>query len=331
MWILVLLFLSSGNFRPIAFLWRSVITFAGIFLIVQVNLRLLIPHFYFRKKWIQFWLGALLLLVATVLLLHSHELPWLDLMNEASGRKNRGRRASRLASLKFMANLTPYLVTFLGSTLIEVASFANRKEKEAVQLEKEMLETELKFLKSQVNPHFLFNALNNIYSLSVMKSPQTSESLMQLSEILRYMVYDASEEQVPLKHELNYIENYVQLKLLKDSRGMQVRVDLQDVGEQLKIAPLLFIPFVENAFKHSRIEDLKKGFVNIRFSLENKLVEFRVENSMPAAISTKDRVGGVGLDNIKKRLNLLYPNDRHQLIIVKTDERYLTILKIELA
>lgn len=254
--------------------------------------------------------------------------------------KNRGFRsrsshrsisATNRLILAILLRMLPYVIVFLGSTLIEVGRFASKKEKQAIQWEKEKLETELKFLKSQINPHFLFNTLNNVYSLTLMQDPKTPESIMQLSEILRYMVYDSNEAEVPLKSEINYIESYVQLKLLKDSRGMDVRLNLDRSAPDLKVAPLLFITFIENAFKHSHIENLKGGYIAIDLQIAGREVIFKVDNSVPQRTFTKDKVGGVGLENIRKRLNLLYPEGKHILEIKKEDDSFSVYLKLNLA
>jgi LytS/YehU family sensor histidine kinase len=292
-------------------------------------MKYLLPKLFFQKKIITFVLAGMMIVVLATLLLHVDIFPWSDSINFNPARQNpeMGRKGPP-SGIRWMGRVTPFLIAFLGSTVMEVFQFANKKEKELIQSEKEKLDTELKFLKSQVNPHFLFNALNNIYSLAVVQAPQTPESVMQLSEILRYMVYDSNEEKVPLKSELNYIKNFVDLKLLKDSRGMDVELDLDSPSESLRISPLLLIPFVENAFKHSKIENLKNGFIKINFSTDPKWIIFKVVNSIPEHNFTKDEVGGVGLGNTKKRLELLYPDGKHQLNISETDDRFEVILKI---
>lgn len=204
-----------------------------------------------------------------------------------------------------------------------------KKENEFIEAEKEKLKTELKFLKSQVNPHFLFNALNNIYSLSITKSDQTSESIMQLSEMLRYMVYDSRETKVPLKSEINYIENFIELIKLKDSRGLDIKVNLDISHSETLIAPLLFIPFIENAFKHSKIENIENGYVHILLKATKEKVALHVVNSIPKNNFTKDEIGGIGLENTKKRLSLLYPENQHQLTINTDPNRFEIILKIK--
>ena len=142
------------------------------------------------------------------------------------------------------------------------------------------------------------------------------------------MVYDSNEPKVPLEKEIKYIQNFIDLKLLKDSRGMDVEVDIPSAAPNLMIPPLLFIPFVENAFKHSKIEDLNEGFVKIKLSIVKNHIIFNVLNSIPTQNFTKDKQGGVGLDNIKKRLHLLYPTDQFDLDIRQDKNQYESTLKL---
>ena len=128
---------------------------------------------------------------------------------------------------------------------------------------------------------------------------------------------------------MEYIRNYIDLKKLKDSAGLNVEADLPDVPSHLRIAPLLFIPFVENAFKHSNIEDLDKSWIRIRLRAEGPRVFFSVENSISGTVYTKDKVGGIGLKNIERQLELLYPQ-RHSLEMVREDGRFGVYLEIEL-
>ncbi len=336
-WALITFLLTYGLESTERFLRLSVRSLIGIAIIISLNIKFLLPQLYFQKKTGGFILAGVVLLVLVSFLLFSSLFPWSDWFHPLPKhdgplpREDESESARRaIMRIREVGRMMPFVLTFLGSTLIEVTRFANKKEKEAIHSEKEKLETELKFLKSQVNPHFLFNALNNIYSLSVMQAPQTSESVMQLSEILRYMVYDSNEEKVPLESEIAYIENYVNLKLLKDSRGMDVQLNLDKSSPRLMIPPLLFIPFVENAFKHSKIENLRSGFIKIDLKTQNGQVQFKVQNSLPANGFTKDKVGGVGLENIQKRLDLLYPGDQHDLKIRQTEGQFDIDLKLSL-
>ena len=322
-WFIMMLALNFDNFT-MKRLFYSASSLPGIIIIVFVNIRFLLPQLYFQKKHLYYALASAFLIMITVLLLYHEVFPWSEWFSpQSSAKVERGARPTR-----WVPRLVPLLIAYLGTTLVEITRYANRKEKEAIRLDKEKLETELKFLKSQVNPHFLFNALNNIYSLSVTQAPQTPETVMQLSEILRYMVYDSNEPKVPLEKEIKYIQNFIDLKLLKDSRGMDVQLDIPSAAPNLMIPPLLFIPFVENAFKHSKIEDLNEGFVSVKLSVEGNQIVFNVINSLPTQKFTKDKQGGVGLDNIKKRLKLLYPADHFELDIKQDEKQYESTLKL---
>lgn len=323
-WAFISFSLTNGFEFPERFVKRITPTLIGFIIIIILNVEYLLPKFYLQKKHTLYILSSTLLIAATVLVLYHEIFPWSAWfrLSPPAPMGEMGENVRPTGSgVRWMRELTPLIIAFLGSTLLEITRFANSKEKEK-------LATELKFLKSQVNPHFLFNALNNIYSLAVVQAPQTPETVMQLSEILRYMVYDSNEEKVPLKSEINYIENFVDLQLLKDSRGMKVELDLDKSAADLMVAPLLFIPFVENAFKHSKIENLKDGFIKIQLRADHKNIVFQVVNSIPESNFTKDEVGGVGLENTKKRLQLLYPNKQHELSIKQTDYQFEVSLKI---
>ena len=219
-------------------------------------------------------------------------------------------------------------ISLLGSSIVAVGAFAREKERESVMLEKAKLQAELKFLKTQINPHFLFNSLHNIYALTIIQSDLASEHLLKLSELLRYMLYESNEELVPLEREINYVENYLNLAQLKDSRGMDIKFNKQLRGKQIEIAPLLFIPFVENAFKHSKIEDVQKGYIHLELSTSDKELHFEIENSNPKNVYQKDQVGGIGLNNIRQRLLLLYP-ESHNLQIEDSADAFKVQLSLQ--
>ncbi len=226
-----------------------------------------------------------------------------------------------------MTKFLPMIISLIGSSLFAIAGFAASKEKEMAQLKSEKLKAEMDFLKSQTNPHFLFNALNNIYTLSVIKSDRTPENLLKLSDMLRYMLYDCKADRVPLKKELEYIDNFVALNQLKDSQGLNIKIKLDRSQPNLMVAPLIFIPFIENAFKHSKIEDLEKGWIEIELNIIDTVIHFNVRNSIPEKAYTKDTIGGIGLKNVKRQLELIYP-EKHSLDILRKDSVFEIILKI---
>jgi len=318
--------IDSYNFR------RGSKILVGVALIIIINMLWLLPNLYFKNKVGLYIIVGIVLIAAIYIGIEIFLDPLLETLRADRPRRPRrgGRGRNGFNFSRELNNMMPYLLAFVGSTLFEISSFANQKAKEAILLQSEKLETEMKFLKSQINPHFLFNALNNIYSLSYLKPEKTPENLLKLSEMLRYMLYECNDDKVPLEKEITYLENYISLKLLKDSRGMKVSVSIEKPASSLMIAPMLLIPFIENAFKHSNIEDLEKGWINIQLKTINKKLIYSVENSFAPTSTTKDKVGGIGLTNVNRQLDLLYPK-KHQLDIDSNNHIYKAHLEIDLA
>ncbi len=187
--------------------------------------------------------------------------------------------------------------------------FVNQKSRK--NLENEKLTAELAFLKSQINPHFLLNSLNNIYSLAYQRAEKTPEAILKLAEIMRYMLYESNDAKVDLEKEIRYLENYIELQKIryKDTAFVNFNVECEDKGET--IVPLILIPFVENAFKHGVVNDAKNP-VEIKICIENNKLIFKVANKKN--LQNKDETGGIGFHNVKRRLDLLYP-DKYKLEI----------------
>lgn len=235
----------------------------------------------------------------------------------AEARQNLMRQRHGQTPTKFFVHLLMISISFILATLIETFVFIQKKEKGIALAKSELKEAELKFLKMQINPHFLFNALNNIYALSVTNSDKTQEAISTLSLMLRYVLYDCERPEVPIRRELEYITNFIRLFKLKSSKDFNISFteDVQD--DMAMVAPMIFIPFIENAFKHSGIEKGGDSFVNISLKSSGESIDFVVENSIPQKQLTKDKHGGIGLKNVQKRLNILYP-DKHKLTINTT-------------
>ena len=143
------------------------------------------------------------------------------------------------------------------------------------------------------------------------------------------MLYDCKADRVPLKKEIEYIDNFVDLNKLKDSEGLNIELDIDRSRPELKVAPLIFVPFIENAFKHSKIEDLENGWIKIALNTTDNQLQFRVQNSLPKSNFTKDKIGGIGLKNVRRQLELVYP-DKHNLYINGDDNTFDVQLTIEL-
>jgi LytS/YehU family sensor histidine kinase len=240
------------------------------------------------------------------------------------------RAPRRIGPSRFFINILLITVSYVLATFIETFIFAQKKQEETVQNKNEILQTELKLLKSQINPHFLFNALNNIYALSVIDSNRTQQSISYLSNMLRYVLYECDEKLVPLKKEIDYIDDFIKLYSLKSSKPYKIKTQYTIADNNLLVAPMLFIPFVENAFKHSHIEKHGDSFISILVNATSGTIALEIENSQPKHTINKDEVGGIGIENVKKRLSILYP-EKHQLSILESGETFKINLNLEIS
>jgi LytS/YehU family sensor histidine kinase len=202
-------------------------------------------------------------------------------------------------------------------------------EAERKEIENEKLQSELRFLKEQINPHFLFNTLNNLYYLAHTQSPNTKEVIAKLSQMMRYMIYEANAEKVPVSKELEYIENYIDLEKLRLDDGFPIRLTVEGNYETLKIAPLIFITFLENAFKHGVESGGGDSWVEVSIVFNGFSCEYKVSNSKSPELK-KEEKNGIGLKNTIRRLNLSYRN-AHHLKIEEDDRSYNVHLKIDLS
>jgi two-component system, LytTR family, sensor kinase len=201
------------------------------------------------------------------------------------------------------------------------------KQKE--QLSKQNLISELALLRTQINPHFLFNTLNNINALVKKDPDKTHRSIVKLSEIMRYMLYDASKEKTLLIKEIEYIESLIGLQLLRLSDHNFISFEIQGNPYNYEIAPMLFVPFVENAFKHAN-KDVSSPGIIIRLQIDGKSLIFTVKNYKRKYVETvQPDYKGIGISNVKRRLQLLYP-ERHQFSINETENEYMIFLALTL-
>jgi len=335
LWMLIPLLNANTENYQFAFMHMGVVTF-GVIILVVLNLQWLMPSFLFKKNYIVYiLLGIILISLVNVGTSWINQVFVDDFFPrseewERLRRRFPKRTGGRGHYIRYLAQSMPFIISFFGSTLFELINYANRKEKEAIQLRSENLDTEMKFLRSQINPHFLFNSINNIYALTVLKSDDAPENLLKLSGMLRYMIYECNADKVALKKEIEYIQNYIDLMMLKDSKGLNVKTKIESDHANLMITPLLLIPFIENAFKHSKIEDIEKNWIRIKLKTSGSTLIFESINSVPEGHFSKDKVGGIGLKNVKRRLEIMYPG-KHQLNIDTGDEQVFKVnLKIEL-
>lgn len=316
-----LLYFDDSGLSTLERWWNEFINLLFYAVIVYFNLFYLIPNYLTKKRFLTY----LLLLLAVTLILTPLRVIFLYF------------RFSDLPQLQntLLGNLDLYfLLTFTiggGSTVLKIVSDWFKQLREKQELETQTMQSELRFLKSQINPHFLFNTLNNLYALTLKKSDKAPEIVIKLSEMMRYMLYECNEKRVPLYKEVNYLKNYLDLEQLRQHGNIRIDFQVEGHVSDQQIAPLLFIPFLENSFKHGLNTQLKDGFVDIRLQVEQKSVDFKIENSKGQTIASPDNrpSGGIGLVNVRRRLNLMYP-DHYQLRVSNTPNTFAVHLTIDL-
>lgn len=238
-----------------------------------------------------------------------------------------------LSGRYLLTNAMAIVYTMAITMSLKLVKSWYEKERLAKRLEKLNTETELKFLKSQINPHFLFNSLNSVYALALKKSDEAPDLILKLSDILRYILYDGSEKMVALDKEIKYVKSYLELEKVRHGERMELSIDIEGDVADKEIAPMLLIPFIENSFKHGLSKDMRKGFVRVVLKVIGQVLEFSISNSKPETGSELSKAegyqGGIGIKNVKKRLHLLYPQ-KHSLQLNEALEEYTVNLNIEL-
>lgn len=214
------------------------------------------------------------------------------------------------------------------STVLKLAKSwfrVNEQQKQIRALEQEKTQAELRALKAQLDPHFLFNSLNNIYALALYQDPKTSDALLQLSQCLRYVLYECKTDRIDLDKELDFLQNYLAICTLRDDLAEHISFSVRGDAQAREVAPLLFLPLVENAFKHLRKDRSGKRYIDLELDIRKKDLFFRIQNTK--ADTPTVPAGGVGLKNLAQRLQLLYPR-RHRLHLESGPDKYRTELTI---
>jgi LytS/YehU family sensor histidine kinase len=229
-----------------------------------------------------------------------------------------------------MAGLRGGLTVAGFAGTIKLAKYWYQQHQLNQQLEKEKLKAELQLLKAQVHPHFLFNTLNNLYALTLTNSAQAPEVVLKLSGLLRYMLYECNVPHVSLVRELQLMSDYLQLEKLRYGDRLDLSVNISGDPAGKLMAPLLLIPFLENSFKHGASEHLDQAWISVDILVRDNTLKFKVINAIPAAESPQVLTGGLGLVNVRKRLQLLYPGT-HELKTIREGETFLVSLTLQLA
>lgn len=283
---------------------------------VYCNTLWLMPRLLFRKKYLYYCL-SLLVYISFLAMLISHYREWLLIRFPGAEYSNfspvslsgQGPHAVTEIYLPSFAALFMMVFAFFIGSLAQ-KFFEISKQKEAVQ--QKQVEMELNLLKSQINPHFLFNVLNSIYALSLKKSEQTPEIVLKLADIMRYMLYETKQDKVALHKEIQVLQDYLAIEKIRlGPTAESVQLKVAGSAANYHIAPALLIPFVENAVKHGTDSMLSEAYINIQITIKENILYFHCINNYKANLNT-ERKGGIGLANVQKRLSLLYPG-KHQL------------------
>ena len=308
--------------------WNRALTFSGVQLaftlaIAYLNYFIFLPRFLQHKNFARYFFEFIIpftILIAGRIYLQRY-------MIAGSGR-GEGYFNSSLYVVQ-VAAVTMFITIFVGMLRFAVDWFELEAKKKAV--ENERLLAELNFLKAQINPHFLFNTLNNLYYLAYSKSENTTEVIERLSQMMRYMIYESNHPQVLLSKEIDYMKSYISLEQLRLNKQIPIELTVEGDTEKVFIAPLIFITFLENAFKHGVSNNYDQSYVKATIRVVGLECFYSVENSkMPTPKPEAEEKSGIGLQNVKRRLELSYP-EKYALTVNDLPDKYRIDLRISLA
>jgi hypothetical protein len=291
----------------------------------------LVPDLFLRDKRLAYFLVLAAIILAIYFLSSVIEQNWL--FNSEFAKKT-GEEGSKEGGIPHRAfgffNHVVSSVLLSGFAMgLGVLDKLKQNEKKRKELEKEKLNSELAFLKSQVSPHFFFNTLNNIYTLIGIDTEEAQDAVLKLSKLMRYLLYDSEGSNSRLSDEINFMNHYIDLMKLRINRKVDLTVDLPGNVPELSIPPLLFIAFIENAFKHG-VSYREQSFIRIRMDVDEAQIRFEARNSIGrSGTEGENKHSGIGLENVKKRLDLLYPG-LHELKITESPEEFAVCLTINL-
>ncbi|WP_282013964.1 sensor histidine kinase [Marinifilum flexuosum] len=296
----------------------------SIVIFVYFNLRFLIPKYWNKGNYLKY----ILLIVISEIVMISFLSITFYLFPEVHFKKMAYEHPERLILFSFFKLNIFTLSTTLFHFVKEWIALKDENLKFTAKAQ-EQLEAELNLLKEQVNPHFLFNTLNNIYSMSLYDSVKTPEMILKLSQLISYMLYECKDEKVKLEKEVQFINNYIELESLRVEDTADINLNISGEDQNYKLPPLLFIPLIENTFKHGIHSESGKSEINIDLHFYSDKIELKIVNPIDPDQPKNEKPGGLGIQNVKKRLNLLYPKN-HSFIITENETQYQTLVCITL-
>ena len=280
-----------------------------------------IPHLLLKRKYILFAIAAIACGIAGLFINAWNREFWFIPMQDFLGLDNVYRVIWEPSSFLCMCTTAGEL------SILVLAKHWIIKQRETAQAQEEKVIAELQLLKAQLHPHFLFNTLNNIYSFSLQQLPKTPELILKLSSLLSYMLYDCKAEEVLLEKELEVMKNYIDLEKERYGEKIDISFNIEGNVSDRYIAPLLLLPFLENAFKHGTSEQLEKPWLSFDLAIVQDTLQCKIVNSKNEVVPLSTH--GIGIDNVKKRLGLLY-SGKHELKLADERDFFVVALKLEL-
>ena len=300
----------------------TLIKVVDLAIMVYITNYLLIPQLLYKKKYVLFGITFLLSIFGFSVLkmyLEGQIMNRPQLFNIFIQFKGR-----------FYDNVIPHILLVSTGAAFKLMMDYARSQRRLGEISKERAEAELNFLKSQINPHFLFNSLNAIYFLIDKQNTTARQALMRFSDLLRYQLYDCNADTIGIEKEVAYLQDFIRLQQLRQDQHYEVQVQIQPEVQGFRITPLLLIPFVENAFKHISHHADQRNFVLVNLARQNGSFMFTVENSKETHHRSTEPPGGIGLTNVKRRLELLYP-EKYELQIDNNDTTFKVTLNLHLS
>jgi sensor histidine kinase YesM len=326
-WIIYFLFewltmVASNDFSFVYFL-RACINVPIAFTVSYLIFYVLFEKLYLTNKKTVFWICQLIVAVVFVLLKRYINYFYLYPLFAPA--------AKAIPLLSFPKILFEFVSLYLIVSLFGMFLFIRSwySQQQAIKdLRQENIAAELELLKSQVQPHFIFNMLNNIYSSAFKKSPETAQQILKLSNLIEYSLYDSKKDKVLLDEELTYIRNYVDLQKIRVGDKLDVSINIFDDINGILVPPLLLLPIIENCFKHGVNKSINPSWIRIDISTTDREITFKIENSLEnESQSPVSQNSGLGLANVRRRLELMYPNG-HDIKIFQEENSFLLVLKL---
>lgn len=289
-------------------------------LMIYITNYIFIPQLFYKKRYAWFVLAFIVLVITSSVIK----------MNILGRIMNAPQLYSLSGDLKqrIYDNVIPHFFLVIAGAAVKLMIDYARLQQRMAETAKEKAEAELNFLKSQINPHFLFNSLNSVYFLIDKNNTEARQSLHKFSDMLRYQLYEMNGAKVPVEREISYLKDYVDLQTLRKDDHYSVSFNYSPQVSGFMIEPLLLIPFVENAFKHVSSHADKDNFIKLELARSNGQFMFSASNSTDPG-KTNDPYSGIGLNNVKRRLELLYP-ERHELSIKDENGVYKVDLRLKI-